>query len=108
MKRILFVSLVLILASVVYLLVAPVPIDPVAWTPPAAPGLVGPYAQNNLLAPVQRLSLGDGRHPEDVAIDSDGRIYAGFEDGRIIQLHGRRKSAKSFCQHRRPAFGTRI
>jgi len=35
---------------------------------------------------VQRLSLGDGNNPEDVALDSNGRIYAGFEDGRIIQL----------------------
>jgi sugar lactone lactonase YvrE len=86
MKRILFLLLVLILMVVVYLLVAPVPIDPVAWTPPPAPALSGPYAQNNRLATVQRLALGDGRNPEDVALDAEGRIYAGFEDGRIIQL----------------------
>jgi len=86
MKRILFLVIVLILVAVLYLLVAPVPIDPVAWTPPPAPGLIGPYAQNNQLAPVQRLSLGEGRNPEDVALDSGDRIYAGFEDGRIIQL----------------------
>src|ERR1043166_1375933 len=97
MKRILFVILVLILATVVYLLVAPVPIDPVAWTPPPAPGLVGPYAQNNLLAPVQRLSLGDGRNPEDVALDSEGRIYAGFEDGRIIQLQADGTQPRGFA-----------
>ena len=86
MKRILIVILVIILAAIVYLLVAPVPIDPVAWIPPVAPALTGPYQQNNRLAPVQRLPLGDGRHPEDVALDSQGSIYAGFEDGRIIQL----------------------
>ena len=97
MKRIIFVILVLILATVVYLLVAPVPIDPVAWTPPTAPGLVGPYAKNNSLAPVQRLLLGDGRHPEDVALDSDGRIYAGFEDGRIIQLQADGNQPKVFA-----------
>jgi sugar lactone lactonase YvrE len=86
MKRILIVILALILAGVAYLLVAPVPIDPVAWSPPSAPALIGPYAQNNQLAPVQRLSLGEGRNPEDVALDAEGRIYAGFEDGRVIQL----------------------
>lgn len=31
------------------------------------------------------MSLGDGHAPEDVAIDAEGRIYAGFEDGRIVQ-----------------------
>src|SRR6185295_11226442 len=44
------------------------------------------YEQNNRLAHTDRLSLGDGRSPEDVAIDSGGRIYGGFDDGRIIQL----------------------
>lgn len=69
-----------------YLLFAPVPIAPAAWTPPAAPALAGPYEQNSRLAPVQRLNLGQGHAPEDVALDSEGRIYAGFEDGRIVQL----------------------
>ena len=85
-KRILQVIVVLIGATVVYLLVAPVPITPAAWTPPVAPTLTGQYAQNDRLATTQRLQLGDGRHPEDVALDAQGRIYAGFEDGRIIQL----------------------
>ena len=69
-----------------YLLFAPVPIAPAAWTPPAAPTLAGPYEQNSRLAPVQRLNLGQGHAPEDVALDAEGRIYAGFEDGRIVQL----------------------
>ena len=86
MKRILLVVVVVLLAALIYLLAAPVPIDPVAWTPPVAPPLTGKYAQNNRLANVQRLYLGEGRNPEDVALDSTGHIYAGFEDGRIIQL----------------------
>lgn len=85
-KRILLALLVIVLIAIVYLLVAPVPIDPVAWTPPEAPALTGQFEQNNRLAPVQRLSLGDGHAPEDVALDREGRIYAGFEDGRIVQL----------------------
>ena len=81
----LFVVLI-IAAALVYLLIAPVPIAPAAWTPPAAPALAGPYEQNTRLSPVQRLSLGDGHAPEDVALDAEGRIYAGFEDGRIMVL----------------------
>ena len=73
-------------AMLAYLFFAPVPIAPAAWTPPAAPALTGQYEQNSRLAPVQRLNLGDGHKPEDVAIDAEGKVYAGFEDGRIMQL----------------------
>jgi sugar lactone lactonase YvrE len=78
--------LALIVATLIYLFLAPVPIAPAAWTPPANPGFNGPYEQNSRLAPVQRLSLGPGHAPEDVAVDADGKIYGGFEDGRIVQL----------------------
>ena len=76
----------LIAATLVYLFFAPVSITPGAWTPPVAPTLTGPYQQNSRLAPVERLSLGQGHAPEDVAIDRDGKIYGGLEDGRIVQL----------------------
>jgi sugar lactone lactonase YvrE len=81
----LFIVLIVVV-GLVYLLFAPVPITPAAWTPPAAPALSGQYAQNTRLSPVQKLSLGDGHKPEDVALDADGKIYAGFEDGRIVVL----------------------
>jgi sugar lactone lactonase YvrE len=85
-KRFLLIVVILIAAVVTYLLVAPVDIDPIAWQPPAAPELSGQYQQNNRLSSTERLSLGSGFAPEDVAIDSGNRIYSGFEDGRIIQL----------------------
>lgn len=85
-KRLLMFLAVLVAAAIAYLLAAPVPITPAAWTPPAAPALTGMYEQNSRLANVQRLVLGDGHGPEDVALDKAGRIYAGLEDGRIIQL----------------------
>jgi outer membrane protein assembly factor BamB len=85
-KRVgLFVGVIL-LNALVYLLFFPVPIAPAAWTPPVAPTLTGQYQQNTRLAAVQKLSLGDGHKPEDVAVDADGKIYAGFEDGRIMAL----------------------
>lgn len=85
-KSVSAILILIILAGLIYLFMAPVPISPAAWTPPVAPALSGQYEQNTRLASVQRLSLGDGHKPEDVAIDAHGRIYAGFEDGRIIQL----------------------
>jgi sugar lactone lactonase YvrE len=81
----LFIVLILTIA-LAYLLLAPVPITPAAWTPPTAPTLTGQYEQNSRLSPVQKFALGEGHKPEDVALDADGKIYAGFEDGRIIVL----------------------
>jgi hypothetical protein len=73
------IVLLVISAALAYLLFAPVPIQPGAWTPPAAPALTGQYERNTRLSPVEKLSLGDGHKPEDIALDSQGRIYAGLD-----------------------------
>lgn len=84
--RIALVTFVTLLALVVaYLLLWPVPLDPVAWTPPPAPRLEGPFAPNDRLAAVERVPAG-GAGPEDVAIDGEGRIVAGLADGRIVRM----------------------
>jgi sugar lactone lactonase YvrE len=85
-KRLALFLVLVIAALVLYVVLIPVPITPAAWTPPVAPTLTGQYQENSRLAAVQKLSLGDGHHPEDVALDAEGYIYAGFDDGRIIQL----------------------
>ncbi|MDQ2975903.1 MAG: SMP-30/gluconolactonase/LRE family protein [Acidobacteriota bacterium] len=85
-RRFLLFLFLLIAVAVLYLLLWPVPISPLAWTPPPAPTLSGQYQQNWLLSGTERLSLGSGYAPEDVALDSENRIYAGFDDGRIMRL----------------------
>ena len=86
MKRTILRSVVaIIVLLVVYLLTWPVSINPGAWTPPTAPELKGIYAQNSELARVERLHV-DGFGPEDVAIDSQDRIYSGTADGRIFRF----------------------
>jgi sugar lactone lactonase YvrE len=86
MKRTIFRALLVIIAGLIgYLILWPVPINPSAWTPPAAPGLTGVYAQNSELARVERLHI-DGFAPEDVAIDSQDRLYCGAADGRIFRF----------------------
>lgn len=84
--RIATVILLIIAALAIYLLLAPVSITPGAWTPPPAPALTGQYQQNTRLAAIERLTLGDGHKPEDIALDAQGQIFAGYEDGRIVQL----------------------
>ncbi len=67
-----------------YLLLWPVPIDPIAWTPPPNPGFTGPYAPNDALATAEVLPVGPA--PEDVAVGPDGFAYTGLLDGRIVRL----------------------
>ena len=85
-KLVVAIVLLIVGAALAYMLFAPVPITPAAWTPPTAPTLTGQYERNTRLSPVEKLSVGDGHKPEDVALDAQGRIYAGLEDGRIMQL----------------------
>jgi sugar lactone lactonase YvrE len=96
----------LVAIVVLYLLLWPVPISPLAWTPPTAPPLTGPYQKNLLLSGVDRLSLvppGTGFAPEDVALDGENRIYAGLDDGRIIRLQADGTSPQVFSNtHGRP------
>jgi sugar lactone lactonase YvrE len=102
-KRFGLVILLLIVVALAYLLLAPVPIAPAAWTPPTSPALTGQYAQNTRLSSIQKLPLGDGHKPEDVALDAEGKIYAGFEDGRIMVLQPDGTQPRIFADtHGRP------
>jgi sugar lactone lactonase YvrE len=103
LKTLLRAFVLIVAASLAYLLLWPVPISPAAWTPPPAPQLIGPYARNNRLAGVQRLDTGSGFGPEDVALDSQGRIYGGMEDGHIMRLEPDGSHAAVFANtHGRP------
>lgn len=84
-RKVLLVVLSLLGALVLYLLLWPVGIDPAAWSPPEAPKLEGIYATNTRLSGVERLPKGAGHKPEGVAIDREGRIYSGMEDGQIVR-----------------------
>jgi sugar lactone lactonase YvrE len=101
--RLLLVFVALIALAIAYLALWPVPVSPVAWTPPTPPTLTGSYQQNSLLSTTERLSLGEGFAPEGVAIDSQNRIYAGFDDGRIMRLQPDGTRPETFANtHGRP------
>lgn len=85
-KRALVVAGLLLAAFLAYLAAWPTGMQPVAWTPPAAPALEGPYAYNEKLKGIQRLAPGLGKGPEAVNVDAIGRIYSGYDDGRIAML----------------------
>lgn len=79
--------LLLIIAFVaLYLIAWPVPIEPVAWEAPFNPGYSGAFESNQRLKDIQKLPLRDNHGPEDIALDSQGRIYASTHEGRIVRL----------------------
>ena len=62
------------------------PVDSESWTPPEAPALRGPLAVNERLTGAELLATGKIVGPEDVDVDSEGRVYAGLADGRIVRV----------------------
>lgn len=86
MKKI-FVSFAAFLGlAVAYFGFAPVPIDPVAWTPGPQPALTGVWAPNERLSSLLRMAENEGIGPEDTAVGPDGLLYTGYADGRIVRL----------------------
>ena len=76
----------LLVVLLAYLLLWPVPIDPVSWDAPEDAGLVSPFDANDNLRQAKVFNLGPHEGPEDVAGGPDGLIYAATADGAIIRL----------------------
>jgi sugar lactone lactonase YvrE len=87
----------LALVILAYLLFWPVPIDPVVWQPAANPAMSGPYAPNDRLSGL-RLLPDVGQGPESVAIDRDGRLYTGLQDGRVVRMLADGSAVETFVQ----------
>jgi sugar lactone lactonase YvrE len=86
LKKLIF-SIITILATFVIIVVfQPSPILPVAYSPSNPQSLIGVLLPNNLLQNAELLALGKIKGPEEVAVDSQGRIYGGTQDGEIMML----------------------
>jgi sugar lactone lactonase YvrE len=87
MRRFLHVIFVIFAVILAYLSFAPVEVAPVAWQPQPTPEAdSGPFARNDLLKAIERLGGNIGKGPEAVAFDAQGRVYTGFEDGRVARF----------------------
>lgn len=85
MRRILLALTVLVVAAAAYLLLWPVPVQPVAWAAPKATGYTGPHAVNQRLAGLETLSLGSHTGPEHI-VWRNGWLYMAVGSGAIIRL----------------------
>lgn len=87
MKRIALILVVLLVALTAYLCLWPVPIDPVCWKAPTAPGYTGVHAVNEKLAGLKVISLGAYSGPEHVVLAKDGKLYAAVTGGNILRMN---------------------
>ncbi|MBI3283333.1 MAG: SMP-30/gluconolactonase/LRE family protein [Burkholderiales bacterium] len=72
--------------SLAYLLLAPVPVNPVAWQATPFSGYAPPHARNEKLASLRTISIGDEQGPEHIAIAPDGRLYVAVASGAILRM----------------------
>lgn len=87
MKKTGWTLIIATLALTAYLSLWPVPVEPVSWQAPAAPGYTGPHAANNRLSGIRLIDLGDETGPEHVALARDGKLYAAMASGNIVRMN---------------------
>lgn len=95
--RIMLLAAAALALAGLYLVAWPVPIEPLAWTPPPNPGYAGPFAVNQRLKGVEALAIAGASGPEDVAIDAQGRVYAATHDGQIVRLEADGSGARPWA-----------
>jgi len=80
------ISLVIIVALLSYLLLWPVPVEPVSWNAPVNAGYVGDFEQNSRLNKIEIIELTDTHGPEGLAL-IDGEIYTATREGWIVRYN---------------------
>jgi sugar lactone lactonase YvrE len=97
-KKLFGVLGVLLLAGLAYFGLWPVPVEPVSWLAPAAPGYAGPHAVNHKLAKLNMIDLGAEAGPEHIAMGPDGKLYTTVESGRILRMQPDGSQQEVFAQ----------
>jgi sugar lactone lactonase YvrE len=85
-KKVLLGLLGIVVLLVAYLFLWPVPIQPVVWAAPAAPGYAGPHAVNTKLANLQVIDLKGEIGPEHILFGPDGKLYTTVASGNILRM----------------------
>lgn len=84
MKKFFTIFIGLLFLLVLVIIIMPAPIDPLPYEPLAPIQLTGVMTPNKKLQDAKMILKGDVNGPEEVAIDSNGRICAGTQDGEIL------------------------
>ena len=87
MKKTLAGLALVVIALAAYFALWPLPVEPVGWPAPPAPGYTGPHAVNQGLARLQHIDLKGEVGPEHVAIGPDGKLYTAVDGGKILRMN---------------------
>lgn len=87
MKRIFSIVIGLLALLAAYLLLWPVPAQPVAWPQPVAAAYAGVHEKNTRLANLQKIDIGNETGPEHLAFGPDGKLYAAVASGAILRMN---------------------
>ncbi|MDJ0698407.1 MAG: SMP-30/gluconolactonase/LRE family protein [Woeseiaceae bacterium] len=86
MKSVLVGSSLALLLIALYLLLWPVPVEPVAWQAPVDRGIAEPFGPDSQLQYVRTISTGDYEGPEDLSFGWDGHLYSTTSSGAILRI----------------------
>lgn len=86
MLKKLFITALLLLIMLPLGLFLISPVEPVAWRPDPVSALEGNFQKNTLLDDVRILAAGNLPEPEDLIFDTEGWLYTGLNDGRIVKF----------------------
>jgi sugar lactone lactonase YvrE len=87
MKKAAWIVGVIVVALAAYLSLWPVPIEPLSWHAPTAPGYDGPHAVNTKLAGLKMIALGREEGPEHIVLAKDGKLYTTVASGNILRMN---------------------
>jgi len=78
---------IVLLLLVIYLLVWPVPVRPVAWQAPAFAGYAGAHERNERLGKLRLVSVAPEVGPEHIVFGPDGKLYTGVLSGAVLRMN---------------------
>jgi YD repeat-containing protein len=87
MSRTVQLLIAFIAALAAYLLIWPVPAQPVSWPTPSPAPYLGAHGVNSKLANLQKMDIGSESGPEHLAFGPDGKLYAAVASGAILRMN---------------------
>ena len=85
-RKVTGITAAVIAAPILYLLLWPIPAEPVSWDAQVPPGYVGAHAPNTRLSGLRTIDIGSEMGPEHLAMGPDGRLYGAMTSGNLLRM----------------------